>query len=375
MRRPLLAILIVLLIAAAGYATARVRRDFWDFEVYRQAGARALAAEPLYRASDGHYQFKYWPAFALAMAPFAVIHPEAGKVVWYALSIALVALFIRRSIDALPARRSSRSFLAWWTILLTGKFVVKELVNGQTNALLGVLVVLALVAVQTNRRVTAGVLIGMAAFVKPYALLLLPWLAAAEGLTAAVATLAVLVAGWLLPAAVYGWQGNLTLLVQWYQTVVGTTPANLLLAENISIATMWAKWVGPGSAASALAAVTVAACLAAAVVAWRARRRVGAPAFLEAAYLLLLIPLISPQGWDYVLLLGIPAFVSVVDRFRGSPPLWQAVTVVGFALTSFTIYDLLGRSLYLSLMAASVVTVGALLIAASLIRLRLTAAA
>ena len=44
-----------------------------DFEVYRTAAARALDAEPLYRADDGHYQFKYLPAFALAMAPFAWI--------------------------------------------------------------------------------------------------------------------------------------------------------------------------------------------------------------------------------------------------------------------------------------------------------------
>jgi hypothetical protein len=185
----------------------------------------------------------------------------------------------------------------------------------------------------------------------------------------------VLVAGWILPAAVYGWHGNLALLSQWYQTVVGTTPANLLLAENVSIATMWSKWIGPGRAASILAAATIAACLGASVVAWRARRHVDEPAFLEVAYLLLLIPLISPQGWDYVLLLGVPAFVCLLDRFRSSPPSWQAVTVAGFLLTSFTIYDLLGRALYLSLMAASVVTVGALLVAASVIRLRLAAAA
>ncbi len=355
--------------------TARVRRDFWDFEVYRQAGARAVAAEPLYRASDGHYQFKYWPAFALAMAPVGLVDPEVGKVVWYALSIGCLAIFIRYSIDALPERRSSVKWLTWCAILLTGKFIVKELVNGQTNALLGALVVLSLIAVQANRPVRAGILVGLAAFVKPYALLLLPWLAASQGIAAAGATMAVLVTGWLLPAAVYGWQGNLALLVNWYQTVVGTTPSNLLLAENISIATMWAKWIGPGTAASVLAAGTIAVCLGAAVRAWRARVCVKDPAFLEVAYLLLLIPLISPQGWDYVLLLGIPAFVCLVDRFQESPRAWQAATAAGFLLASFTIYDLLGRWLYLSLMAWSVVTVGVLLIAASVIRMRLAAAA
>jgi len=50
--------------------TTRVSRKMPDFQVYWTAGARALAAQPLYRADDGHYQFKYLPAFALAMVPF-----------------------------------------------------------------------------------------------------------------------------------------------------------------------------------------------------------------------------------------------------------------------------------------------------------------
>ena len=59
--------------------------------------------------------------------------------------------------------------------------------------------------------------------------------------------------------------------------------------------------------------------------------------------------------------------MCLVDRFRGSPRGWQIATLSGFLLTSFTIYDLLGRTFYLSLMSLSVVTLGALLLAASLV--------
>ena len=86
-------------------SVARSRRDFVDFEVFRTAGVRALAGEPLYRAEDAHYQFKYWPAFALAAIPFGFIDPEAGEVIWYALSVAFVAVLVRQSIRALPDRR------------------------------------------------------------------------------------------------------------------------------------------------------------------------------------------------------------------------------------------------------------------------------
>ena len=94
-RNPVSWSLVVVLVAAAGYATARLRRDFWDYEVFQRAGARVIAAEPLYRPDDGHYQYKYWPAFALAMVPFAVLPAEVGKVIWYALTVTLIVVFVR----------------------------------------------------------------------------------------------------------------------------------------------------------------------------------------------------------------------------------------------------------------------------------------
>ena len=68
-----------LLIALAAAIYLRVEREMPDFGVYRTAATRALRAEPLYRAEDGHYQFKYLPAFAVAMAPFALLDPDAAK--------------------------------------------------------------------------------------------------------------------------------------------------------------------------------------------------------------------------------------------------------------------------------------------------------
>ena len=370
MRRAILIALAVVLVAAAGYATARIKRDFWDYEVFHRAGARVLAAEPLYRADDGHYQYKYWPAFALAMVPFTALPLEAGKVVWYALTITLLVLLFRLSIHALPDRRSSTQFLVWWTLLLTGKFIVKELVNGQTNVLLAVLIVLALVSSEAGHRARAGVLIALAAFVKPYALLFLPWLAVTQGIGALGASIAALVAGWMAPAILYGWEGNLDLHVAWYRTVTETTAPNLMLPENISFVSMWARWMGEGSAATALAMLTTAVSLSGAGLLWIRRRGVTRPAFAEVSYLLLLIPLISPQGWDYVLIVATPAYVCLLDRFRERSITWRLAAAAGFFLTSLTVYDIVGRTLYFSLHFLGCVTIGALILCGSLVRLR-----
>jgi hypothetical protein len=361
---------VFIILATALYAGARRRRDFVDFLVYRTAAERAVLAEPLYRDSDGHYQYKYWPAFALAMAPVVPLGPEVARVVWYALLCTLLVVFVRRSIRELPDRRLPTRTLTWLTALLLAKSIVQELVNGQTNLLLGILLLSAFVAARRGRRGTAGALVGLGMFVKPYAIIMLPWLALVAGLPAVMAFAGVVAALLVLPAAVYGWRGNVDLLAAWYRTVTDTTAPNLLFPENISLAAMWAKWLNPGPVASALAALSTAALLGVWTLLWFKRRAVHEPAYLEVAFLLLLVPLISPQGWDYVLLMAAPAFVCLVDRFRDMSMAWRAITATGFALTSLTIFDILGRTLYGRLTAWSVVTVGAVALAASLTRLR-----
>ena len=100
---------------------------------------------------------------------------------------------------------------------------------------------------------------GLAVFVKPYALILVPWLLVTQGWRAAAMAASVVAAGLLLPAVVYGWSGNLDLLRGWLRTVTDSTMPNLLGNDNVSIAAMWAKWLGPGSLATGLALVTVVA--------------------------------------------------------------------------------------------------------------------
>ena len=202
-------LLAVIVLAAAMYVI-RVRSEMADFAVYRTAALRAIHAEPLYRADDGHHQFKYLPAFALAMAPFAWVGPEVAKAARYALSVALLWVFVAASVHGLPDRRRSTSLLAWLTVLMMAKFYAHELNLGQTNILLGVVLVSALLAAQRGHGALAGALVGLGVFVKPYAAILLPWLWPGTGLPGVAAAAAVLAVGLLVPAAVYGWGATST---------------------------------------------------------------------------------------------------------------------------------------------------------------------
>ena len=133
---------------------------------------------------------------------------------------------------------------------------------------------------------------------------------------------------------------------------------------------MWAKWIGIGAPATALATLTTGAALGLVATVWVRRREVANPDYLEFALLLLLIPLLSPQGWDYVLLLGTPAVVCLLDRWSEVSREWKVATAVSLVLMGLTIFDVMGRTLYARFMAMSIVSVAALGAAVALTHLR-----
>jgi hypothetical protein len=363
--RPLIWPLAIVVLASIVYVV-RIQREMVDFAVYRQAAGRAMAAETLYRESDGHYQYKYLPAFAFAMAPFARLDPEAAKAIWFALSVGLLSALIRWSVRGLPERRRSERALIWLAILFMGKFYVRELNLGQTNILLATVLVGALLSAQVDQPGLAGALVGIGFFVKPYALILLPWLLVATGLTGLLVALGVVTVGLLLPALAYGWSGNLHEIVGWYRTVTDTSAPNLFVPENVSLVTMWSKWLGAGGVATRLAIGTGLAALGVAAAVMTRRRTVSEPNYLEFGLLMLLVPLLSPQGWDYVLLLATPAIICLLDRLGDMSRGWRAWTLAWMIVMSFTIFDLVGRRLYVGAMAISIISVSALALVGSL---------
>jgi hypothetical protein len=371
---PWIGILVLVVVSVAAF-TRRSHREMYDFEVYRVAGARAAAAEPLYRAEDGHWQFKYLPAFAVAIAPLAQLTPVAARAVWFFLSVGLVVLLVNRSLALLPDRRRSAAFLVWLTVLAMGKSYVREVGLGQSNVLLAVLVLGAVACWYRRREVAAGALLAVATVVKPYAVLFLPYLAARRPRSGVVSYVAVVLAALVLPALQCGWSGNLDQLIGWWTVVTSSTAPNLAGQDNVSIAGMFAAWMGVGPTAAWLSAGTGLALVL--VCGWAVRRgaRMTSPEYLDAALILFLVPLLSPQGWDYVLLVATPAVMLLIDRLDEFRPAARWLLFASLALAGLAFWDVLGREPYRALMMSRVVTVGALFEIALVIDLRARRAA
>ena len=370
MKRTRILLAVLALVSLVGLFTTRVQRKMPDFEVYYTAASRALAAQPLYRAEDGHFQFKYLPAFAVIGSPMALMPLGAAKAAWFTVSAVLMLVILWVSLRALPVVHRPPALLVAGTFIAMAKFYAHELVLGQVNLLFGVLAVLAIVWIRRGREVGAGVLFALAVVVKPYGAIFAPWLAAGRRVTALAAMLIALVVLLVLPAARYGWSGNIQLLADWWHTVTSTTAPNLTNPDNVSLSSMFAKYLGQGAGATLLTGLTSLALVAATAIVIAGRGRLHSPESLEGSLLLLLIPLLSPQGWDYVLLIATPAVMLLLDNLTSLPRGMRVATAAAIAIVAFAIYDLIGRDVYAAFMQLSIVTICALIEAAALVTLR-----
>ena len=352
--RRLAKLLAAVLFFAAIYAI-RIREDMVDFSVNHQAGARFAAGEELYRTSDGHFMFKYFPISAALYAPLTFFPLEVAKVFWYAFIVACAVLAFRTCGRLVSGGEPRRWPFYVLPPLILAKFCLRELKLGQINLVVTLVLLMMTASLLAGRRGRAGLLWGIATALKPYGLIFLPYWVVTRNLAALGAGLAVLAAGFLAPSLRYGVSGNLALHRSWFETLSASTPDQLAVADNVSFAGALTKWTGSEAFASQAFLVVLAAL--AGLILWAILRGRGLPrpALFECALLLTLIPLVSPLGWDYQLLTSMLAVTLLIDRFPELPA--RAVLGLSFAVIALSIYDLMGRSAYQAFMNASVLTV------------------
>lgn len=213
-----------------------------NYRIFRNAYFHLLAGQNPYAAFPAEQWdlFKYSPAFALFMAPFAALPDWAGLPLWNLLN----ALLLLAAVFRMPVLTANqRIFMAW--------FILPELVvsmqNSQSNGLTAALMLWAFIALENNKLVSAagwtvagaflkifGIFSAILAWFYPekmrFVLWLLVW-------TLALALLPALFTGYEHLGQVYRWWWELLtndhassvgLSVQgWLQTWFGWTPSKI----------------------------------------------------------------------------------------------------------------------------------------------------
>jgi hypothetical protein len=100
------------------------------------------------------------------------------------------------------------------------------------------------------------------------------------------------------------------------------------------------------------------------------RRGVTFPEGVEAGLLLTLMPMLSPQGWDYVFLIATPAIVFLINYRDRMPAFWRIAIPITLVAIGLSIFDLMGRTAYYAFMRMSIISWLFLVVIAALVTMR-----
>jgi len=266
------------------------------------------------------------------------------------------------------AKKMFRILLPAALVLL--KFLGRELELGQVNLLIIFLLMAMILTLHQRKDAGAGALWGMSLFFKPYALVFLPYVILRKRTKFLGAGAVVVLAGLLFPAVIFGLRGNEVVLREWISTLSLSTPGLMAVGDTASLyAFLWK--VLPGHPDFWIKFIWAAAGLAAGLVLLgmmeRGKKRaLETPEILESAYLMVLIPLLSPLGWNYNYLYSVLAVVLLIAALPKFGRAWKCIVIADFVMIGATLREVLGKDLFHFYTRNSLVAVNFLIILAAL---------
>ncbi len=375
-RKSTLFILLLLLVSFCLIFLLRVKNEMVDFEVNYQAAKRLRLGETLYRASDGHYQFKYMPFSAFLYLPFSLLPLSVAKGIWYGISLVSLALVFFLALRLLHLDKKKSLTIGFLSFLILARYFFRELQLGQINALITFLLLLMVSLLVRGkslgrRQAGSGILLGLSTALKPYAAIFFPYFIIRKKGLALTSGIIVLIVALLAPSFFYGLEGNFKVLGEWQSSLRASTPSLFSSQDNISLIGFFTKWTSRQNLSLTLYLLALAVLGGLVFSLLLVKVKTPQPEILDGFLLLGLIPLISPLGWDYTLLSSAPAVMLILAHFDKYRPIWKAFLGLNFAIIAFSLFDLMGRESYASFMSWSVITVNFLVLIGFLAYLRI----
>lgn len=347
-----------------------------DFEVNYNAGKRLSYGETLYRTGDGHYTFKYFPSAAFLYLPLSFLPLDIAKATWYFLIIFCSYSLFYISTEMLPQKHRP-SYLTAFSVLILAKFLFREINLGQINALVTLVLLLMIRTIAfpkkteaTQREIRAGILWGLATALKPYSLIFFPYFIVKKKWKVLLSGIGFISLALLAPSLYYGIKGNTIVIKEWIITFSQSTPSLLTSGDNISIMAFFMKWTGNQNASFILSGMIFTLLALLILIAIFKGKEMARTSVLECSILLILIPIVSPLGWDYTLLLSVLGITIIIHNFFNFLKIWRIILIVNFLIISLSIYDLMGKKFYEMFMSWSVLTINFLVIIGYLSYLR-----
>jgi len=353
-----------------------IRKNMSDFNVCYQGGKRILEGETLYRASDGHLQYKYTPTSAVFFSLFALFSLEAAKFIWYVLELFLFYLILVSAYDVLPVKLKKKGAVLILSFLVLMKFTAREMELGQVNILILFLLLMILLALLKRKDVGAGLLWGASLLFKPYALVFLPYFLLKKRIKLILTGLGVVLIGFVMPSIFYGLKENIIVFKEWQQSLSLSTTPLLDAYDNASLHAFFLKIIPSERSELAWIFILAASALIGAALVWMIWKGkiegLEKAEVLEFSYLCCLIPLLSPLGWNYNYLYSLLAVVFLLNN-SGTFPSWlNYILIANFVVIAASLMEILGEKAFRFYTGYSLIVINYLIVLSFLFYARLT---
>jgi hypothetical protein len=377
-KKPSFWLLILVLLIFSVLFLLKVKDEMIDFEVNYKAGERIKWGETLYRLEDGHYQFKYSPFSSLLYLPLSFLPLDFAKSIWYFIILLSTGLLLYISQSLLKSAGKNSWILPVLTYLILARYFLRELQLGQINALIAFLLILMIFLLARGEEISsswseksAGLLWGLSIAFKPYSLIFLPYFLIKKKWQTLAFGLLFLGFSLFIPSLFYGFKGNFNVLKEWQISLSKSTPHLLDSQDNISIIALFMKWTENLKLSLYLFGLALIALALFLLYIILKGSKIKRALILDCAIILMIIPLVSPLGWDYNLLFSALGVMIVLQSFDKYSRFWRAVLLANFLVIFFSLYSILGRELYAFFMSLSIITINFMIIVAYLSYLRL----
>ena len=361
-----------------------------DFKVTYRAASRVLENENLYNWEDGHYLYKYSPFFALMISPLGLIPFIYAKFLWV---ISMVFTFwgvIKIGKYLVMNHGSPPPFFYILSLVLIARFFLREIELGQTDFLQLFLIFSFILFLEKEKDVLSGLFLALSIMIKLTPLIFIPYLLYRRKFLSVFWTLFFVLLFFSAPSLIYGIKGNIALLKEWYGFMSLSSPPLLANDMNQSIFGMFYRFLTSSvygvnfvnlnpNLVEILVYIFVVMAYAYLLFLNRYFKGIESPLLhcretIEYSFLLIFMSLFSPLGWiqnfsSLILADMVLVYYTIKTNFKDR--LVNLLLVSSFILSSGINYETVGRRLNDLSLYYSLITLGVLLVAVALSKLRL----
>jgi len=354
-----------------------INQRFWlaDFEVYYKAAEHILAGQNLFRITeDGFYVFKYSLTSAVYFIPFTLFSFDIAKIVYWLLLTGLIIAGFYISLKMIAPdlfrdnpKKVNNIFLLAFLVLVV--HIQRELHLGQVNHVLLVLYIFSLYFFNQNKFYLTSVFLALSLFIKPFALIFLPYFIVSKKYKIVFLFLIFSVVLFFIPLLFYNGTEFLNQTFYWFEElrIELNNKQNILEQANHTVFSVLVRYTPLKTIEFTQLIVkiyqVIILFIIGVLVLWfiKKGRAVKNGEIAEFALFISIIPLISftsQNAFGFVELL-VFIFLANFHKFSLAE---KVLIIMGFVLTGGNIHDLWGYKLSSFFQHISLVTFGTLIL-------------